>query len=161
AQMQQAFSPLNAPVATGIPPFNRGDGIVMGMEAGAAIGLMDQQGWMAGLHTPGEAFPDMPWKSESNFVVFLPGQILVSKKGQRCCDESFFPAHFKGMTQQPANKEAEWPNWPCFVVMDQNYRDKLPFGSAPPGTEMRKWLFRADTLRDLAQKIGVDPDGLE
>ena len=160
-QMLQAFSLLNAPVATGIPPHNKGDGILMGMELGAAIGLMDQGVWMAGLHTPGENFPDMPWPSESNCVVFLPGQILVNRKGQRFCDESFFPAHFKGMTQQPTNKEAEWPNWPCWVIMDQAYRDKMPFGSAAPGTGMKSWLTRADTLRALAQAIGIDADGLE
>jgi succinate dehydrogenase/fumarate reductase flavoprotein subunit len=48
------------------------------------------------------------------------------------------------------------------LIFDQNYRDKYPLGTYMPGQDMPEELVRrAPTLRELAQKLGVDPDGLE
>jgi len=159
--MHRMFSPINAHVYSGVPPTNVGDGHIMGMEVGAAIGLMDLGVWMAALQMPGEQYPGIPWQQDGSTIVFYPGQIVVNRDGKRFCDESFYPAVPKGFMVPPTDKESQFPNWPAFVIMDQAVRDKFEFGDAPKGTEMRKWLYRADTLRELAGQIGVNPDGLE
>ena len=53
-------------------------------------------------------------------------------------------------------------NIPPTLIFDQNYRDRYPLGSYMPGQELPKELVEtADTPRALAQKLGIDADGLE
>jgi 3-oxosteroid 1-dehydrogenase len=54
------------------------------------------------------------------------------------------------------------PNIPPTLIFDQNYRDRYPLGSFMPGQDLPEELARqADTPRELAQKLGIDADGLE
>jgi 3-oxosteroid 1-dehydrogenase len=54
------------------------------------------------------------------------------------------------------------PNIPPCLIFDGNYRERYPLGSFMPGQELPEGLVHtADTPRELAEKLGVDPDGLE
>lgn len=58
------------------------------------------------------------------------------------------------------------PAIPAWLIMESRHRRYYPFGMLPPGITPRsatgpQFLVRANTLRDLALRIGVDPDGLE
>ncbi|MBI4299865.1 MAG: FAD-binding protein [Chloroflexi bacterium] len=142
------------------PPSNSGDGHIMGMEVGAAIALMDHSLWLPAVHIPGEMNDDKPL-----FRLFLgscgkPGDILVNRKGERFCDESFYPDMGRGWVTYDSHNQ-EFPNAPCFHISDQAYRDKYPIATAAPGTPAPAWLSQANTLRELAGKLDIDSDGLE
>ena len=49
---------------------------------------------------------------------------------------------------------------PCWMVIAQQYRDRYVLATIMPGEETPPWVYRADTLEELAEKTGVDPTGL-
>jgi 3-oxosteroid 1-dehydrogenase len=54
------------------------------------------------------------------------------------------------------------PNFPPYLIFDGNYRAKYPLGTFMPGQKLPEELVAsADSLRDLAAKLGIDADGLE
>ncbi len=55
----------------------------------------------------------------------------------------------------------DYPNLPAWIILDSTFLDKYPFGTRYPGDPIPAWLESAPTLRELAEKIGVNPDGLE
>ena len=56
----------------------------------------------------------------------------------------------------------EQTNFPVYMIFDQNHRDKYPIGHFPPRQDLPEELVsKADCLKELAQKVGVDADGLE
>jgi len=52
------------------------------------------------------------------------------------------------------------PNATAWLVFDHSYWRKFGIFGVAPGGEVPDYLYRADTLAQLASQIGVDPDGL-
>jgi 3-oxosteroid 1-dehydrogenase len=136
---------------------NTGDGIVAGMDLGAATGLMDDAWWGPSIPLPGGPYFCLAERS-------LPGCILVNGAGQRFVNESApyvdaVHAMYDGHT--PGN-----PHIPAWLVFDQLYRDRYVFAGLPPGKPLpRRWhaagaVFHADDLASLAEQTGVDGAGL-
>jgi len=48
-----------------------------------------------------------------------------------------------------------------FWIVDQNFRDRIPVGPLPKGTEMADWLHKGDTVEELAEKLGLPPANLK
>ena len=143
------------------PPTNRGDGHIMGMELGAAVALMDHGIFQPGFHVPGERVDDKP-DGERAYRVFLhgyPGMILVNRHSRRCCDESFYPDIGRALLAYDRIR-GEFANAPLFWIADQAFRDTVPVLNLHRGTEMADWLVRADTLPELAGKLGLAADTL-
>lgn len=141
---------------------NTGDGIRAAMEVGAATDLMNHAWWAPAVKIPGWDRP---------FIIFaersLPGLVIVNKAGQRFQNEAA-PYLESGLAFYQANKP-EAPAIPGFVVFDAVFRKKFPFGPIAPGYSMpdaalskRIWavMVKADSIAELAQKIGVDADNL-
>ena len=56
----------------------------------------------------------------------------------------------------------EQPNYPPYLIFDQNYRDKYAFATYLPGMDVpEEVLARADSLGELADKLSIDAKGLE
>ena len=141
---------------------NTGDAIRAGMAVGAKTDLMQHAWWAPSVKIPG-------W--ERPFVIFaersLPGLVIVNKAGKRFANEAA-PYLESGYSFYQANTP-EAPTVPSHVVFDATFRKKFPFGPIPPGyatpdSAMSKkvWgaLVKADTLEELAAKIGCCPRGL-
>jgi 3-oxosteroid 1-dehydrogenase len=48
------------------------------------------------------------------------------------------------------------------LILDQNFRENYSFGTFMPGAEIPEALMASgETPRELAVKLGIDPDGLE
>lgn len=139
------------PMQAFTPATNDGDGLLMGIELGAATALMDCSVWIGGVATPGEAEPVFNAATAFGY----PGGMIVNRYGKRCCNESFYPAVAMAMRVIAARKESEFANLPMYGIADQSFRDKHNIGPAPAGREARPWLKSANTLRDLAQQINV------
>jgi 3-oxosteroid 1-dehydrogenase len=136
---------------------NTGDGILAGLDLGAATGLMDDAWWGPSIPLPGGPYFCLAERS-------LPGCLLVNGAGQRFVNESApyvdaVHAMYDGNTQ-------ENPHIPSWLIFDQRYRDRYVFAGLPPGKPLpRRWyaagaVVRADDLAGLAAAAGVDAEGL-
>lgn len=114
-----------------------------------------------GYQVPGEEdeYGDPLWRHAMQ-PMGLPHTIVVNRSGKRFGNESFyrdilFAVDFiDGATQTH-------PNYPCWVILDSQAREKYPFGPIMPGQDMPEGVaVRADSLAELARKIGVDATGL-
>lgn len=142
---------------------NTGDLIQAAERIGAQLGLMDEAWWAPTAMTP--YGPTVLFSEKSK-----PGLIIVDKQGQRFMNEAitynsygdcFYAAHGKGHDVFPA-----------FCILDAHYRKKYMFGGVVQGEAMPdsmnkdligdgKMLVKADTLQELAQKLGIDYNGLQ
>jgi 3-oxosteroid 1-dehydrogenase len=152
------------------PPrgINVGDGILAGLAQGAALGTMKYM-WKAPVVV-------MPVTAESNVHFALPifwdraapGSICVNRSGRRFVNECFsYDAFGMAMITDDA---ASGANLPCWMIFDASCRRRSIVGPLLPAEVMpdRKlpleWtdsvFYRAESLQDLATKIGVDAAGL-
>ncbi len=137
---------------------NTGVGIQLGMDAGGAVELMDEAWW-----TPATLVPksDLAWVLvvEKN----LPGGFFVNAQGKRFTNEA--APYIDVVNGMYAGSDG-----PCHMVFDAHYRANYICGPIAPGYAQpdsrvsRRYkdvfLKKADTLEELAGKIGVDTAGL-
>ena len=145
-----------------VPPSVAGDAWVMASELGAAIAAVPAQnlGIFFGYQVPGEQQEGKPlWRGswEGGF----PHAIWVNRAGKRFADESFYRDYLPKVRAWDGVAQDQ-PNFPPYLVFDGNFREKYPLGTFLPGQDLPEELVaRADTLRDLAAKLGIDGAGLE
>ena len=148
--------PIGTDWTTGAPS-NTGGGILAGIAAGAATDLMDDAWW-----GPTVPLPRGPWfaLSERN----LPGSIIVNGAGRRYMNEALpYVEAVHAMYAGQATNVAHVPSW---LVFDATYRNRYLFAGRGPRQPLpRSWydagvVVRADSLRELAERIGVPADAL-
>jgi succinate dehydrogenase/fumarate reductase flavoprotein subunit len=143
------------------PPGNEGDGLVMAMEAGAALANMSSAWWYPAMHDPGLTYDNEPLYllgSGRN----LAGSIVVNRRGRRFVNEGATYMDMPKTFQVFDPVAQEYPNEaPVWLVFDQALKDSAVVGTLLPGTPAPAWVDQAPSLRQLADRIGVDPDGLE
>jgi 3-oxosteroid 1-dehydrogenase len=117
---------------------------------------------MAGFVVPGEEQPDgSPLTRSAMQPIGLPHTICVNRAGKRFGNEAFYREFLYKIDQIDGGSQTH-PNFPCWAVLDSQAREKYPFGSVMPGMEFPEGMaVQADTLAELAARIGVDPHGLE
>lgn len=151
--------PMNAPTS---PPHNVGDGIEMGMEAGAKLGNMNEAWWCPAGHVPGEEWNDgSPLYRILLGERTLPGTIMVNEDGERFCNESGNYVDLGKTFREFDPHEYEYANLPAYVIFDNSAREQYAMLTIMPHHEDPEWLISANTLSALANKKGVDPSGLE
>lgn len=144
---------------------NTGDAIRAAQKIGAATRLMDGAWWCTTLAVPGEPLPRLSIMEKS-----LPGCVVVDPQGKRISNESqnymayqreFFARHSK-----------ENPCYPAWMIFDNRFRSRYIVGpvfnkamqpdwALPKDFLGDKFMQRGATLHELAQKIGVDSEGLQ
>lgn len=140
-------------------PTNEGDGHIMGMELGAAVALMDHSIFQPGLGMPGDIVGNNRHLHRP-FIYGYPGMIMVNRDGKRCCDECFYPDMGRAFLEYDRQRGG-FKNWPIFFVGDQSFRDMFPFaGLKRGGTDVNELVKKGDTLRALAEAMGVSGDNL-
>ena len=143
---------------------NTGDGIKMGMAAGAATDLMEHAWWIPVIPVPGIARPWAIFAERS-----LPGLVIVDSKGRRFTNEA--APYLEAGAAIGVHHSPEASSVPAYCVFDNTFRQKYPFGPLAPGALMpdstlpegihKGVMHKADTLSELAKSIGVDAAGLE
>ncbi|MCJ2185512.1 FAD-dependent oxidoreductase [Novosphingobium beihaiensis] len=94
-------------------------------------------------------------------VIGQPHTIVVNRAGKRFGNEAFYRSFYYTIDHIDGSDQTH-PNFPCWAVIDSQVREKYPFGSVMPGSDWPEGLGeRADTLRELANKTGIDADALE
>jgi 3-oxosteroid 1-dehydrogenase len=116
---------------------------------------------MAGFSVPGEETDEGTpvWRSAMP-IIGLPHHIVVNSKGKRFGNEGFYRSFYyqtdviDGVTQTH-------PNFPCWIVIDSQAREKYAFVSIMPGQDWPEGFgVVADSIEELAAKAGIDAAGL-
>ena len=136
-------------------PTNTGLGLRAAIAAGADVDLLDQAWW-----SPGVTHPD----GRSTFSLWVTGGIFVDKNGERFVNESG-PYDRIGRTALRA-LDTGTLTLPYWIVYDDREGAVPPIKSTSVSmVEPEKFVeaglwHSADTLEELAKKIGVPPEAL-
>jgi 3-oxosteroid 1-dehydrogenase len=145
-----------------VQPSVEGDNLVLGGEVGAAIAGVPSMnlGMFFGFQIPGEEHDGKPlWRA--SWEGGYPHAIWVNAQGERFCDEAFYKEYLPKVRHWDGKRQTQ-PNFPPYLIFDQNFRDKYCFGTYLPGMELPEAVVaRANTPRELAEKLGIDGGGLE
>jgi succinate dehydrogenase/fumarate reductase flavoprotein subunit len=160
-------------------PYNTGDGIKMASQIGAPLWHMFNLEWDA---------PCVKAPSEQYGVSIQTntgggrngGFIFVNKYGRRFMNDTKSLVHIKETLELTYfnHERVEYPNMPFYIVFDETFRAKQPLVGKRPMTwngihavcewsadnsaEIEKgWIAKGDTLKELASKMKIDPDGLQ
>lgn len=128
-----------------------GDGLKMAWKLGAGLADMGHISATYGSH------PDTGMDFHELLTAFYFGAIIVNRGGKRFIDESL---SYKTI----GSAALEQPEGLGFQVFDASIRAKSAPGVPLKDIDMLEGighLFKADTLRELAEVAGIDPDGLE
>ena len=163
-QMREQYLPV--PTSTAWSAGHRGNvgaGIKAGQSVGAAIAMMDGAWWCTTISVPGEPSPRLSIMEKS-----LPGTIQVNLNGERIANES--QNYMAYLLELFAKHNSDTPSVPSFQVFDSRYRNKYIVGpilgnmqpdwAVPADYFDGKFLFKSDTLDELAQQTGIDSEGL-
>ncbi|MRH92061.1 3-oxosteroid 1-dehydrogenase [Nocardia sp. SYP-A9097] len=141
---------------------NTGDGIRAGQSLGAAVEFMDDAWW-----GPSIPLPRQPWfcLAERN----LPGSIIVNSRAERFMNESVSYVEATHRMYGGLNGQGAGPaeNLPAWLIFDQRYRNRYLFAGLLPRQPLpARWfksgiLTRADSLPELAEKLGLPADSLQ
>ena len=143
-----------------LPPSVDGDAVVLAGEIGAAISIKPQFQQDLLYVIPGEEHYGRPlYRGVTNNESGFPHSILVNQDGNRFSDESI-GQQVGSMLRNFDVRQHRYVNVPCFLVFDQTYLDKYGLGSIQPGQDVPGWLVRNQTIKGLAQELGIDGDGL-
>jgi succinate dehydrogenase/fumarate reductase flavoprotein subunit len=142
------------------PGTNTGDGHVMAIEAGAKLGNMTSYWGQGAMFDPaftkdGEVVGQMS-------MGLGPSSLVVNGQARRFFNEDVtyndwpkaygnFDANLPGMPNQP----------PAWQIFDRETRATRPILSVAVASPTPEWIASANTVRELADQIGLDADQLE
>ncbi|HUL17638.1 MAG TPA: FAD-binding protein [Steroidobacteraceae bacterium] len=144
---------------------NTGDAHRAAMALGADTRLMNGGWWCSSIRAPDDPVPRLAIMDKS-----YPGNIVVTRRGRRIANESqnyityqleFYRRHTPQDPQAPswmifdARSRRMYFNGPLWPV---RYR---PDKRLPQSYFSTGFLTRADSVRELAVRAGIDPEGLE
>lgn len=150
--------PLTGPVSV---PENEGDGLLMAIEAGAQLGNMQNAFWQQSVLE----FKPQHRAAKPNYLLgsderARPGAILVNSAGKRFVNEAAnYNAMGKALHAFDAGSHA-YANLPYWLIIDQRYKDRYHAFGVAPGGPTPSFMMQADTLEELAETAGIDPQGL-
>ncbi|ATE65481.1 FAD-dependent oxidoreductase [Rhizorhabdus dicambivorans] len=150
--------PIEAPLS---PPSCDGDGLIMAMEAQAAIANMKEAAWMPAISIPGEQYDGRQYTRLTGGERANPRSIMVNRAGRRFVNEAHNYNDIGRVMHNFDEMAFDYPNLPAWIIVDREYMERYPFAGRLPGTAIPEWMESAASLSELAEKIGVDPQGLE
>lgn len=142
---------------------NTGDLIQIAKQYGADTALMNEAWWAPVVKTPNG--PSVLFSEKSK-----PGLIIVDKKGKRFMNEAITYNSYGECFYRA--KERGHDCFPAYVIFDSTYRQRYIFGGMAQSSMSPDWmnssmvgkkgaLTKANTLEELAGKLGIDVAGLK
>jgi succinate dehydrogenase/fumarate reductase flavoprotein subunit len=149
--------PMTAPAST---PECEGDGLLMAMEAGAALGNMTNAWWMPCVRQAEAHRRGVPRFQLCLTERTLPRSFMVNRAGRRFMNEAAnYNTVGRAMHRWDENS-FDYSSLPAWLIFDQVYKDRYTVFGCLPSAPAPSWFHRADSLQSLATTIGVDPEGL-
>ncbi len=162
AEMRQKYqrAPIGSEWTVGAAA-NTGAGIEAAQRLGAEVGFMEDAWWGPSMPLTGG-----PWFALSERS--LPGCIMVNDRARRFVNESapYVEATHAMYGGKWGQGEGPGENIPAWLVFDQRYRNRYSFtGITPRQPFPGRWykagvIVKADTIAELAEKMGVPADAL-
>lgn len=153
--------PLTHPVSI---KTNTGDGLKMAMRVGAMLGNMREAWWMPVIEVPTDINP--MGRQLLTFERTMPGSIMVNRYGKRFTNEASNYNAFGAAFHEQDVSRFEYANLPCWLIFNQRFYARYPFvgglsdsfgaDAVPP-----QWITNANSLAELADKLGIDGAALE
>ena len=115
-----------------------GDGLLMATEIGATTySIPLNMAIFLGFEVPAERSGDPPsYRVAGTAELSFPHTLVVNQAGERFADEAYFQALLNGLRQFDVWHH-RLPNFPCYLVFDQDYAEKYSFAGLPPGALSR------------------------
>ena len=139
------------------PPSISGDHLRLAGMMGAAVARAgDPQFSMGAQILPGDRHPgtNVPLHLQMFDVMGKPHSLVVNRHGHRFGDESYYVGMNEAVRQWDAIAK-QWTNFPCYLIIDEQYRGKYALGSVPARHEYPPSITRADSLEELAGILGL------
>jgi hypothetical protein len=92
-------------------------------------------------------------------VMGMPHTLVVNRDGVRFGDESYYVGINEALRSWDARAK-KWINFPCFLILDDQFRKSYPLAGLPAGSEYPSNIVRADDLKTLANLLGIDASAL-
>lgn len=150
--------PIEAPLS---PPSCEGDGLIMAMEAQAAIANTKEAAWMPSICISGEEYDGRQLYRLTGGERANPRSIMVNRAGKRFVNEAHNYNDVGRAMHNFDEMKFDYPNLPAWIIVDHEFMERYTFGTRLPGDPIPEWMEAAATLRELAEKIKINPDGLE
>ena len=155
----QAFlrGPMTGPVGA---PGMDGTALRLAQAAGAELGNMAEAWWCPAMTVPGESIDGETFHRLVLTERARPGSLMVDSRGRRFVNEarnyndvgramhSFDPTGF------------QYPATTAWLVFDATYRRRYHLGPLRRDAPDPSWLYRADSLAELAAVIDADDEEL-
>ena len=144
---------------------NTGDALKAALKLGADTHQMDTGWWSTTMKVPGQ---EKGWLSMVDKS--MPGNYTVNKNGERFSNES---QNYVSFVNDMFEKFGEGnPCAPCYMIFDSNFRKNRPCGPLLQGSMQsdsavpKEWwtpsfLSKGETLEELAEITGINPEGLK
>ncbi|QOD03596.1 FAD-dependent oxidoreductase [Pseudarthrobacter sp. BIM B-2242] len=157
-RLRKAFLPF--PVTPIGAPSNEGDGLELGLKSGAGVADMTAVWGVPVISTPAHQYDGVQSGRMGNVEMTLPGSITVNAAGKRFVNEAlnYHDAARLFASIDPHTRGQQ--NNPAWLIFDSTYMSKYPVAGSTPGTPA-DWMTQAETLEELAGKIGIEPAGLD
>jgi succinate dehydrogenase/fumarate reductase flavoprotein subunit len=142
------------------PPGNDGDGLKMVMSLGGDLANMSEAWWCPTVVIPGEEYDGQQLNRGDFAIRSLPHSIIVNRRGKRFVNEAH---NYNDMMKPFFDFDAvdyARPNLPAWLVLDHAFVERYALLTSVPGMQLPEWITRADTLEELATKVGIDARGL-
>ncbi|UKA53846.1 FAD-dependent oxidoreductase [Arthrobacter sp. FW305-BF8] len=156
-RLRQAFLPF--PVTPISAPSNEGDGLELGLKAGAAVADMTAIWGVPVISEAAHQYDGVRSGRMGNVEMTLPGSITVNAAGKRFVNEAlnYHDACRVFASVDPLTGRQQ--NNPAWLVFDASYLAKYPVAGSAAGIPA-DWMTAAGSLEELAGKVGIDPSGL-
>lgn len=150
--------PIEAPLS---PPSCEGDGLVMAMEAQAAIANTKEAAWMPAISIPGEEYDGQQLYRLTGGERANPRSIMVNRAGKRFVNEAHNYNDVGRTMHNFDEMKFDYPNLPAWIIVDHGFMELYTFATRMPSDPIPEWLEVGMDLRELAEKIKINPGGLE
>lgn len=147
---------------------NRGEALIAAETVGASVAHIDQGWWIPTMTLPAPKASNFHEIHQAAFDVGRPWSVCVNRNGERFVNEATGYDRFgQAMVEDHLRTGA---NMPCWLIFDAKFRAKFSAGGLMPTvhTPDRRipehwwdhYIFRAGSIAQLADKIGVSADAL-
>ena len=144
------------------PPSISGDNVTLAESVGAGIVRGGGPQFSMGAYLEGEERhpgSDEPLCVQLFDVMGMPHNLIVNRRGQRFGNESYYVGINEALKRWDALGR-HWENFPCYLILDDRFRQSYRLGNLAPGLPYPDDIVRAQTLEELATLVGIDDTAL-
>jgi 3-oxosteroid 1-dehydrogenase len=139
-------------------PTNTGDGLVMCMRIGAALGNMREAWWVPTIDVPHPERGMVAW--QVNGERSRPHCIMVNDQGRRFTNEAANYNGFGAAFHVMDTSTFSYVNHPCWMVFDHHYLTKYGLAGHKATTPTPDWIVEAESIGALAASLHIPVDAL-